>query len=250
MIGAYAFIQNDSWTTYMAPISNLLPPLACVIGGFYVLKQNGIKKMAESSQTFIIIGLTCWFLGEFLWTGYEYMGITKTPSLADFFFLFGYFPLTLGFLREIMFSKTKWSAKKMLLTLPLLAVLGTITINYGIIGSDNPELTGVENAIGIFYGIGDFVLSVLVTFVLVLVLEYRGRDDFFPWFHLLNGMIITLVADILYSMYYTPYIEGLWPYKAFDFVWALGYLFFAYALFSMGMLIKKQKNTPPPPVNI
>jgi hypothetical protein len=55
-------------------------------------------------------------------------------------------------------------------------------------------------------------------------------------------MIFFLAGDILYSLYFTPYTDGVAPYRDIDLFWGLAYLFFTYGLFVMTSLIKNAQN--------
>ena len=99
-------------------------------------------------------------------------------------------------------------------------------------------LPWLNNAINIFYGVGDIILAIMTVLIILIIREYRGGKIFFPWLHMLIGMTLFVVADIAYAANYSLYMEGIWPYRGLDFFWGLAYLFFSYSLFSFGFLIR------------
>jgi len=221
----------------------VLPPLISVIGGFYVLKFYGVRKISSLPILFIVLGILAWFVAEILWILLGYLDLSQTLSPADFFYLLGYPLMAAGFWLEIKKGKIDWTPKKILAVSPFLLVLIYFTLYYGVIMSYDGELPLLENVVAMSYGVGDAILSIMIAFILLIIREYRGGKIFFPWLHILAGMVLFVIADILYAVYYVPYVEGLWPYRAFDFIWCLAYLFFAYGFFSLGFLVGDvQKN--------
>lgn len=235
MLVSYLLTKGSSLLT---DISYVLPSLVCSISGFYLLKFYGIGKINSLSVLLIVTGFVFWLVAEILWILLGYLDLSPSLSIADFFYLIAYPFMAAGFWLEIKKGKINWTAKKIAAVFPFLLVLFYFTVYYGIVGSYDPELPLLENVVAMSYGVGDTVLSVMIMLILMVIREYRGGKIFFPWFHTLIGMVLFVAADILYAVYYTAYMEGLWPYRAFDFLWGLAYLFFAYGFFSLGFIIK------------
>ncbi|OGF25294.1 hypothetical protein A2303_03065 [Candidatus Falkowbacteria bacterium RIFOXYB2_FULL_47_14] len=246
---SYTLINDEDLSARAETISYLLPPLIAVVCGVFLLRFFNIRHGRGLSLSLIVLGLAGWLLGEVLWVLFGILDINQTPSIADLFYIIAYPLMAAGFFMEIKRGKVEWTAKKALFLLPLLAIGFYFTIVYGIIGAYDAEASIFENMINMFYGVGDTILGLLVAIILMIIWEYRGGKIFFPWLYIFMGVILTLIPDILYAVYFDAYMEGLSPYRYLDLVWGLSYLFFAYGFFALGQLVKDIQNrisVPPP----
>ncbi|MFH0891148.1 MAG: hypothetical protein V1867_00040 [Candidatus Falkowbacteria bacterium] len=246
---SYTLINDGDLSARAETISYLLPPLIAVVCGAFLLRFFDPRHGRGLSLSLIVLGLAGWLLGEVLWALFGIFDINQTPSVADLFFIIAYPLMAVGFFMEIKRGHIEWTVKKVLILLPLLAIGFYFIIVYGIIGAYDAEVSIFENMINAFYGVGDMILGLLVAIILMIIWEYRGGKIFFPWLYIFMGVLLTLIPDILYVVYFDAYMEGLSPYRYLDLAWGLSYLFFAYGFFALSELVKDIQNrisVPPP----
>ncbi|MFH0892394.1 MAG: hypothetical protein V1867_06470 [Candidatus Falkowbacteria bacterium] len=234
LLVSYLFIKDEALGSGVSGIAYLLPPLMCVIGGFYAIKLYGVRNL---SIFLIVLGFACWFIAEAMWIVSGYFD-DRQPLLWDFFYLLGYPFLIAGSVLEIKKGKIAWTFNRVTITAAFSVLSVYLAMHYGVIAGYDKGLPWLNNAINIFYGVGDIILAIMTVLIILIIREYRGGKIFFPWLYMLIGMILFVVADIAYAANYSLYVEGLWPYRGLDFFWGLAYLFFSYSLFSFGFLIK------------
>ena len=236
----YLFELGGGSNDLLTNILYLIPPLLAVWAGVYIVRTYGSKNIHGKALTYITMGLGAWLIGEIIWIIFEFiLVIDPFPSIADFFYLIAYPFLLIGLIKEIKTGKIEWTPKSRAVILIISLLLTLVVIYFGIYLAYDLEATFLENSIAIFYGIGDIALIIATMLVLMLALEYKEGKLFFCWLYFFIGMALTLIADILFAIYTEPYEAGIGLYYNIDLIWILGYLFFAYSLFTAGFVIRE-----------
>lgn len=227
-----------------------LSPLFAIILGILALNSFGVNNIHGKANLFIIAGVTCWFLGEFLWLIYEIiLEIDPYPSAADIFYLIGYPFLMIGIIFELKIGKLvpeKTNLMKNKIALIILSVLTAITLYFGVYLAYDSEISASENALGMTYGIGDLILLFAVLYLVQLSFQYKGGELFKSTLALAAGLVFTWFADILFAQYYDQYIEGGTLAIAMDYLWIIGYLLFAFYFMFQGEALDKIKKFAAP----
>lgn len=216
-----------------------LGQLVAIAGGVYALRKFGRSAVSEKLLGLISSGLFLWFIGSSIFTYYDAVSSTPPfPSIADVFVLVGYPMIFLGLLLEMRAGKVMLSRSVKILFAMLVVLLSVVVIYFEIFLAYDPSLGLLANATQACYGIADLVLIISCLFVLILAIDYRGGKMFLPWLAIFLGVSVQLVADILFGIYITEYIEKSGINIVIDLIWRFGYVFFAFGLFSVGMIIE------------
>lgn len=225
----------------------LIPPFIAVIAGAFALDIYGLKGDKTQTLILLILGISCWFVGETFWYMYEFVSfINPFPSFADVFYLLSYPLFLLALMHEIKSIKISW--KKIHPSIIFLFVfafisLAILVVYFGVILAFDPTVSIFANVIAMGYGIGDLLLVVANTLVLVLAWEFRGGKMSRVWISLFIAFISILVADILFAIHSEAYEKEVWFWKSLlDSFWMLGYILFAFAFFDFGFSILAVKR--------
>ena len=179
---------------------------------------------------------TLWMIAEHIWIIKEVILHEKPfPSIANFFYIFGYPFLILASFRYLRIVKNAIT-KKMIIVASLLSIVLVIPSIYIATGSDSDKQflgLGTEALYSILDGLA--LIPAIIGFSLFL-----GGEVFFPWllfslaiFTIACGDTAFLIVD-RYGWYYTGHpIEIL-------FYWS--YILFSYAVYSHLIIFKTQKK--------
>lgn len=253
MIGSLCLLFLASIFTYFLPFPfliesdfyqmvYLLMSATPLLGSFYVLKCYGVKSSQGKIFTLISMAFLFLFIGEFLWTIFIFMGIDPYPSAADYFYILFYPLLFLALMRQLKVTNIDWRFKSLFLKVIMVAfalVLMGLVGYFGVYVAYDSQLSFIENAVAIAYGIGDLILILLAFFVLKMADEFKGGRLFVAWLMFSVALFITLIADIGFAIYTVPYEESvLWALRTMDLFWVASFLVFAGSLFSLGNIVK------------
>jgi len=235
-------IDEDTQAYWQSTLFNIAP-IFSVVAGFYAFKKYGITSIHGKTILLITIGILFWLLGELTWYIFDlYLGIDPFPSTADIFYLVAYPIILIGIVNELRLGKILWTTKKIIFNAIVLLLLFTITYYYGIYMAYDLEATLTENVVAISYGVGDLVLVIGSIMLLNLSIEFSGGLFSKAWVVFVIGMLLTWAADVLFAIYYEPYIARDWLTLQMDQLWILGYLFFSYSFLIMGSVIDRLKE--------
>ena len=173
-------------------------------------------------------GIFLWFLGEVTWSVYsDLLNVpVPYPSLADAFYLAGYFPLFAGFYVYMTYFRQAFSRRMILASLGIIIVSAVLVFVF-LLG---PVLATEENQMAkVFdfaYPLLDLVL--LSVTILGLGLLVRGRLGT-AWLFFTAGVLMNVFGDMVFS--YTTaqgaYHTGSLP----DLFFLEGYVAFALAFY-------------------
>ena len=237
--------------TFVADLIYLFAPLTAVVLGFFSLKVFGIKNNQGHSLLFLSLGMLCFFIGEFFWFHFQYIqNIDPDYSFADVFFLLSY-PLSfIGIFIKLKTSflslkdlKSILTDKKSYLFSIFLVITTMIVCYFGIFKAYDSEVGFVENAVFIFYGVGDLIVIFACSLIVLLIKEFRGGKFSFAWLMFVASYFLTLLGDIFYAIYRgSIYEENLILKFAIDGLWMLGYFVFAFAMLILVLIIKEKQE--------
>jgi hypothetical protein len=194
--------------------------------------------------TLLGLGLLCWFIAEVIWVIYAtaFQIEIPYPSIADIFWLLGYYPMAIGLVLHFKFHKVKTpkirgavEATVLLIMLAVVVLLAIIHVTI-IIPVLNLDVDLIEKIVDIAYPISDVFL---VGFALGISVLYRHGFLNKAWLMLLGGFIFSCIGDILFSNFtlYNLYLTYL-PDQPTSLPGSLPDLFFvlSYGAFAIGFL--------------
>lgn len=231
--GDYESLAVQAW--------NLIPSLlAAGCGLIAVRAYAGIDNPHAKAIAFMALGVFFWFIGDFIWFVFEYfLNQNPFPSIADYFYLLAYPMLLFGMIIELQNNKLTWNAKKIALSTTISLILGIIVIYFGIIRAYIPSDPLLNNLVAMSYGVGDVVLIILASTILMVAVGYRKGRLFYPWLCILIGFFLILAADILFAIYRDEYENFVGMLRNIDLGWISGFLFIAFGFFSIGNAVRE-----------
>lgn len=141
-------------------------------------------------------GLTAWTAADVLYNIYDLLGISPFPSVADVFYLGGYWFLTLGLAVMVRHRKTTRDTERAIDSAIVAAALGLLSwvVLSGPV-TRAPDQSTLELLVGLAYPVCDIVLFAL----LVRLLGQSGERR--PAFCLLSAAVgLTLVGDYAFAI--------------------------------------------------
>jgi hypothetical protein len=195
--------------------------------GFYAYRLHGWKSVQGKAILLISIGVFLWFLGESIWSFYDIaLGIEAPfPSYADVAWFLGYPFFIAGLYYVWKVTKTPLTRRRISLAYILGAALLILMVFYAALPAlGNPETETLEKAAALGYVIGDTALVIASS---VVIISLIGGKLATPWIILIVSLILSCIADIVYTYTFASYQVGDW----IDLLWNANYLLEAYAFF-------------------
>ena len=225
----YVFGPGFSDTGYLyADILYLFAALFAVLGGLFATKTYGLKNKHGKYMALITVAFLCWLIGEVVWVYLDWvLSVDPFPSVADYFYLSGYIFLFLGLLGAACIHKTSLTSLAIMPLITAALILSGVTFYFGIYTAYDASATLLENAVGMFYGVGDLVMILFAFLTVAFVGEYKGGALSRGWFLLMLGLFPYWLADILFAMFTDAYTESAFMYILIDLLWISGFLLFA-----------------------
>jgi len=216
--------------------SFLVSPLAIltVVSAAMLWRQMKVGAQNRILWGGVLLGWGFWMVAETLWAGYSILGQDPYPSPADFFFLAGYIPFSIGFLSRLWNLPVKPEKFQRVIygAVSLVVILATtIFVFIPIVQSYDPQRS-VESLLSLFYPLADLFLLLLV---LRILFTYGAGDYGVGWRVILFGFITVTISDLVFSyadwngLYYpdsrATFISTIgvdWFYNISYMLWALG----------------------------
>jgi hypothetical protein len=209
-------------------------PVGASLVGLYAAKMYGFNKTSARVLLPIVYGLTCWALGEIIWYVLKnLLHMNPFPSLGDISFLLGYPFVSVGIYHFYIMSGAKLERVKKSLLIPavLISIILTILVVYfGMYQAYNPNTSLMANTVKMGYGMDDIILIVSSLFAVLAAHEYINGKLALLWETIIPGFIIYLIADVLFALYSTQYINDIKPYTYIDLLWIASYLILAFGI--------------------
>jgi hypothetical protein len=237
----------------------LVSPLSILTSGMALLLWRQMKAGAQSQYIWggLLIGWICWAIAELLWAFYSLKGLDPYPSMADFFFLLGYIPLSIGFLSRIR-NLPKRPDKFQNLVLGFVSITaGFATFTYifiPILQSYDPERF-LESVLGLFYPLADLLLLVVV---LRIFFTFSPGNYGMAWRLILIGFITVTISDLVFSyadwndLYYPDSKATFISTIGVDWLYNISYVCWAFGIYGLRILLSEHEirrvNFQPQPV--
>ncbi|MFA7319031.1 MAG: hypothetical protein WC022_00305 [Parcubacteria group bacterium] len=245
------YILGDPMSLLSATIY-LAAPLVYMASSFYVARLYGHGNKTGEALFFVFLGASFWFLGEVIWYILKFfMHAEPFPSIADVFFLLAYPLFFVAIYKGLGHVKDDWKKikKSTIIFNVILAIFLTGVVSYwGIYSAYDPELGISENIFAMSYGVGDLFLVFGLLWAVSLVSIYgKGKLGRF-WNIMTGGVLLYLVADILFAMFQSEYLGGFQLYGYIDIIWMASYFVLAYGLLENALVVnaiqEKMEKSP------
>jgi len=228
---AYAF--QGYYPEFMLFFSNVFSPLiagvAVIVSGFCLDKYwHKARERFSIIWLFFTMGLFLWFLGESVWMGYSLILGVEIPylSVADVFWLLGYFPFFLALYLYVRIFGAALPLKTI-----VIAMCATILLSVFVTIALIMPLIGVEKDLSILivdvaYPLLDLALfSVSLLGLLIFMKGKLGKS----WLLINAGILCNTSADILfgYTVAHGTYYNG----HPLEVLFHFSYIFFLLAFY-------------------
>lgn len=238
-IAVYAVSPLTDTGYIVRNIFYLSAPAIAVVFGLTAIWHYGVPNRHSFSLLFIVVGLLFWLIGEIIFFSYTLTNVDPFPSVADYFYILGYIPLAVGFIREVNIARVRLSGGETLAVLFFASVLVAATLYFGLVVAYDSTSSTLSNAVAIGYTIGDVILVLVATPVLIFVYRHRQGRVVGPWIWYITALLLTLGADTLYANYSDLY-DVLDPVAMqIDLLWIVGYLSFAFGFAQQASVIRE-----------
>ena len=238
VLGGDSFIYNLN--------SFLVSPLAIITSIQAARLWRQMKNGRQSRLLWggLFLGWLCWAVAESLWAGYSLAGQDPYPSWADFFFLIGYLPMSIGFVsRMISLPKRMVRSQQLLVWVISLLIISATTffILLPILQEYDPELL-LESLLGLFYPLADLLLLLLV---LNLLFTYGPGDYGLAWRLILFGFMTVTIADLFFAyadwngLYYPDSEANLLSTVAVDVLYSASYVLWTLGIYVLHILLRE-----------
>ncbi len=237
------YLIYQDYGSLVVHLWNLVPPLIASLSAFYAIRIYGRGNPHAKALSLLSLGIFFWFLGEFIWFILEFFFHSYPfPSIADFFYLLAYPVLLAGLIVEFKNNKIKWTPLRLTVCVSKCIVFALLVIYFGIIKTYDPGEALTSNLIAMSYGVGDLVLIILSSLILMIALNYQKGRLFVPWALVFSGFVLILISDILFAMYQEAY-ENLLSYaRNIDLGWITGFSLLALGFYKIGESIEDTKK--------
>ena len=199
----YFLAQSDVMGLYL--ISNGLPPLLALtafITASVGLFRNGVRTNDRISLVWLgySLAMLLWLLGESMWAVYTlwYSIPIPYPSIADIFWLVGYLPLLISLIVQVWPLREVFATKQMRATIILMFALASALL-VGLVPPTYASSLGegfATLAISLAYPLLDVAL---LSVALPMVLLFRKGTFWRPFLFITIGLVLTFVADVLFT---------------------------------------------------
>lgn len=232
------FLFQAYYADSMTLITNVLAPSmagVAVFSAIIALRRYWESWTSRLSKIWIsfTLGMMFWFLGEITWAIYVLILNVEIPypSIADAFWLIGYFPLFIAIdlyvrlFRPALFKKMYffWAVAVSVVSIGLFAILAP-----PIILAEDDILT---LSISLAYPALDLILfsEAILGFLIFTVTRLKGKIGW-AWLLINTGIVMNVIGDMLFSQATSQgtYFNGH-PLDLF-FYW--GYILFALAFYT------------------
>lgn len=251
IIALFFFVMNvfiiggDSFI-YLLNSSSNVPLMVCVtLSAVFLLFRIGDLDRSRILWRGLVIGWVLWTLAESIWLLYSINAADiPYPSLADFFWVVGYIPISLGLFTRIRSMPVRLTRnQQILLTGLLLGIISTtvILIFIPIIQYFDPTRL-IESLLNLFYPLADLFLMSLV---LRLFFSYEKGALGLTWQLLLIGFITMTFSDLLFTyadwreLYYPDSRANFISRLMIDFPYTVSFLFWFLGISAMHILSRK-----------
>lgn len=225
-------IFPEDWAFSISLIQSILLLSSLCIGTMILIYAGMMYKLNTiSGKIWILLGLGMlgWFLGELIYTYYDlFTAEAPFPSIADFFYLIAYLPLSIGLIIQMRLIKIKLSKLEIIIVLILYIIICILVSLFVIIfpiqdtyNWSIPSEDIIPLLISMSYPIVDLILLFFTMFVLA---KLRHGKISIAWLLMLIGLIFTILADILFN-WVENVVSETQLFELYDLIFLIGYIF-------------------------
>lgn len=220
LITAFLFL-TDFFGSQGELIPNLVSWLASSLAIYFGVESIiyfGIKSGPGKIAFNFTSGIFFWMLGDILWAY-----VSELSSIADITYIAGYLFFFAAIILGLTGIKPSLARNKKRVALFLSMVFLILFSYYNLRPvTINPDITLLENIIGITYIISDLllILSVVAIFIFLISGVYS-----IGWLAMGIGIFLTFIGDFVYYVLFNE--EFLSSHAFLNLAWIYSYLFFA-----------------------
>jgi len=189
----------------------------------------------------LALGALGWTIGESTFSYYElFTDIEPFPSIADFFYLIAYIPLSMALILQMVHMDITLAKKEKIVIAIVYALICVFVIVTVIVipiqqASPIPQSEVFAYFVGALYPILDLIL-ILCVFVVFAKIRHGKVNT--AWILLLIGILITTIADIIFNWVETLNVpeQLFYPY---DLLFIISYVFILNSAWTMIYLMKQ-----------
>jgi hypothetical protein len=196
--------------------------LLAALAGFYAYRLHGFRSTQGKALLFMAAGSFFWFLGELTWGLYEIaLGVEKpVSSVADIFWFIGY-PLFMIGLYYIFRLSLLPGRRKLVVVTAAMALVFSLMLYLAVPTMTDATMSLEEKISTAGYMVGDAFLLAGLAFAIACLFGSRFAK---PWSVLLLAIVLSAVADVCYTNFFSVYQTG----NLIDLLWNTDYILFAF----------------------
>lgn len=244
---AVLYFLAQPWEAVRVSLTDLLFVIvsgACAFLGWLTVRQWGLKGKFGFVHSGLFLAVLLWFLGETTWSLYEIVLNVPIPypSIADVFYLAGYFPAALGMVQFMSFFGRGMKRPRVLAAAGLGLIVVAVTFFLLIDRLAIAPTDILTKVFDVAYPSLDALLLALAVFMIFTV---EGGSIARPWFWIALGMLLNAVADIAFSL---GTLDG-WYFSGHpvELIWLWAYISIGVGFYGQGGVIKWETDTKKAP---
>jgi hypothetical protein len=239
--------QNSSEIFYYLYSNTIINTWAIAAASYSFKSMNHIESVFKKKWIWIALGLGLWAISSIIYAIYQILLDIEIPypSIADIFWILGYFPLIIGSLLFIRFFNTRFSQKQLIglifFTVMLYTLIFIIVIFPIAISPINRDNSIIQKTVSIIYPILDLML---IPLIIGVYLKTKNSEKNVIWFFVSIGLLFVVVLDVIYS--YLDWFGMLGVWNLVDLIELMGNVFLtlgaAYLYINSTQISKKTKK--------
>ncbi len=216
-----------------------------------IWRHMGPEKQPRYLWAGLIIGWALWAVAEMIWTVYTILGReVPYPSLADLFWIIGYFPMGFGLLTRIQTLPTKPNRSQNIIIWGSSAATILITsffIFIPIVQYFDPQRL-IESILNFIYPLADLFLVIIIW---RLFFTFEKGDYGFGWRLLTVGFIFMTISDLIFTyaswqgLYYPDSKANMLSLLAIDVPYTDSYLLWFLGIYALRILLSESHPIEP-----
>jgi len=227
------FAMQAYYQSLIGPLSNVLPAAAAAAAFgsallCFLRYGHGVHRRFELVWFFFSLGTGLWVVAEVTWALYYFVFQVAVPypSIADFFYIGGYFPIMAGLVLYLETFSVAMTRGRLVASLVAIGVSVTMALVFVVPVEASSSPTFLKALTDLAYPILDLALLSLT--ILALAIFIAGSIE--SWWLLFGvGSVLYVIGDefFLYQYAAGSYYNG----SLDDLIFILGYLTFAFAFY-------------------
>ena len=193
----------------------------------------------------LALGALCWTFGELTFSYYElFTDINPFPSIADFFYLIAYLPLSLALILQMVHTEIMLSKKEKIIIAIVYALICVFVVITVIILPIQQEFPIPQSEIFAYFvsALYPILDLILILCVFIVFAKIRHGKVNTAWILLLIGILINTIADILFNWVETLDLPEQMFYQ-YDLLYVISYIFILNSALTMIYLMKQAFQT-------